>query len=119
MMPEVVGKLGLREFTSETFRPLLGCALRFRRPTPSSGGDSGDVELELLEVKSHNHAGAPVSAWRVPFSLLFALPDGVHPLGPGLHRLMHESFASEEWYLSRVSVPGLGHERAYYEAVFT
>jgi uncharacterized protein DUF6916 len=113
-MPEVAGKLAMRDFTAETFRPLLGRMLRFRRPTPSSGGSVGEVDLELLEVNSHNHAGA----LRAPFSLLFVLPDGVHPLGQGLHRLMHESFDSEEWYLSRVSVPGLGHDRAYYEAVF-
>ena len=113
-MPEVVGKPGMREFTAETFRPLVGRMLRFHCPAPSSGGSAGDVDLELLEVKSHNHAGA----LRAPFSLLFALPDGVHPLGQGLHRLMHESFESDEWYLSRVSVPGRAQDRAYYEAVF-
>lgn len=112
-------KPGLGEFTDEMMRPYVGQTLTFQRPTGEP------VELELIEVASQNRIFEVESArpegWtrqRVPFSLLFSLKEGFSPLGQGLHRLQHHDFQSDEWYLSRVSVPQRDHNKAYYEAVF-
>lgn len=117
-------KLGIAELSAEALRPFVGKKLEFQRPVEDAHITNGRVELELMRVTVPESAlkipqsAAETSARRVSFSALFVLaPDG-QPLGMGLHRLMHPDFEPEEWFLSRVYVPGEDMRRAYYEAIF-
>ncbi len=74
--------------------------------------------MRLLEVERHRRQ--PGLA-REPFSLLFVMHDQ-HPLGRGLHTLLHPEFEPCDLLISRVTAPK--HEREdpngmFYEAVFS
>ena len=119
-------KLDLRTLTAEMVRPLVGQTFVFQRPVEQQTISGGRVELELLEVASHDgvvqresaYPGSHLKRSRVPFSLLFVLKENLPALEVGLHRLKHEAFQQELWHIARVHVPGRDPGRAYYEAVF-
>jgi hypothetical protein len=74
------------------------------------------VRFELLEVRRPGYSKRP-EGFREPFSLVFSAIEG-WPSDQGLHRITHEDFASCDWLLTRVHVPGKDPRLAYYEAVF-
>lgn len=125
-MSAVETKPGLRDVSADMFRSAVGATFVFRRPAPKQATSGGYVELKLVEVKSFEHrvpagraSGESGSAnFRAPFSLLFELPDGMAPLGPGLHRIEHPDFLPEDWHVARVHVFGRDPKKAYYESVF-
>ena len=125
-MSAVETKPGLRELTAEMFRSAVGVTFIFKRPAEQQTVLGGCVGLKLVEVKSFEHrvpagrvSGESGSAnFRAPFSLLFELPDGMAPLGLGLHRIEHPDFLPEDWHVARVHVFGRDPKKAYYESVF-
>ena len=106
---------GLGDFTSETFRPRVGEVFVFERPADQQEMSGGKVRLKLVDVTVHKKIGGMS---REPFSLLFTLETGP-PLGRGLHKLLHQDFEQDEWFLGRVQVLGRDPKMAYYEAVFS
>ena len=108
-------KVGVVAFTAELFVGRVGEVFRLTPSVESPGAALAPYELELIDVRrGHNPAGATL---REPFALLFTLRRGT-PLGPGLHRLVHDGFAPDDLFLSRVVVPNRDPRAIYYEAVF-
>ena len=119
-------KLAIKDLTAETLQPYVGQKLPFGRPAENQQGATTPVTLELWQVTANDkiskaeqeHPERYPQRRRQSFSALFVLPQNEQPLGMGLHRMMHPDFEVEEWFLSRVLVPGADSKRAYYEAVF-
>jgi hypothetical protein len=104
----------MRDYTAETFLPHVGRTLTFEAPRGETPVRS--VRFQLLEVRRPQSGSRP-AGFREPFSLVFAAIDG-EPSDRGLHRIIHEEFASCDWLLTHVVVPGQDPQVAYYEAVF-
>ena len=121
-----MAKLSIADLTAEALRPYVGQTLAFQRPAGEEHVTAGRVELELFRVSAGEsivqaeqaHPERYPKRQRVPFSALFVLPLDGQPLSLGLHRVTHPDFEAEEWFLSRVMIPGSDQRRAYYEAVF-
>jgi hypothetical protein len=108
-------KVGLAAFTAELFLGRIGEVFRLTRSVESPGAVQASCELELIDVRRGTRpTGARL---REPFALLFILRSRM-PLGPGLHRLVHDAFAPDDLFLSRVVVPDRDPRAIYYEAVF-
>jgi hypothetical protein len=108
-------KVGLAAFTAELFVGRVGEVFRLMPSVESPDPALAPYELELIEVRrGRTPAGATL---REPFALLFTLRSRT-PLGPGLHRLVHDVFAPDDMFLSRVVVPERDPRAIYYEAVF-
>jgi hypothetical protein len=107
--------MGLAQFTARLFVGRVGEVFRLAPSDDARGTAGGPFELELIEVRRAGGGGG--EAAREPFALLFALRNRT-PLGPGLHRLVHEAFEPDDLFLSRVFVPGRDPRAVYYEAVF-
>jgi len=109
-------KFQMQDYLAEMFFSYVGQVIEFDRPTDASGISGGRVALELLDVRKPN-TGAEAQGFRKPFALLFALRSP-EPLGRGLHRIAHADFEPDDWFITRVLVPGRYPDVAYYEAVF-
>jgi hypothetical protein len=105
----------MRAYTAETFLPYSGQVFVFEVVT-AAGSAHQPIRLKLDQV-SPSKSGPIAAGFRQPFSLLFALADGV-AAASGLFRLLHDDFEPCDWFLSRVIVPGGDARTAYYEAVF-
>ena len=105
-------KFEMEKYTADTFAPYVGQAFRFE----SADVARKPVQLELLEVKRPKYGARPQDL-REPFSLMFtaASPES---FTSAVLRILHDDFASSEWFVSRVFVPGADPRAAYYEAVF-
>lgn len=114
----------IQEYVAELFYPHAGRQFTFLRPADPSGSRSS-VVFDLVKVDAHEEFGRRVGVGpdrlykRVPFSLLFRLCSQA-PLGRGLHQIQHPDFEPEEWFLSRIMLPGQdpGPSCMWYEAVF-
>lgn len=121
-----MAKLAIKDLTAEALQPYVGQRLPFERPAENERPANGHVALELWRVTANEniakveqqHPERYTQRHRQSFSALFVLPQNEQPLGMGLHRMMHPDFEVEEWFLSRVFVPGADSRKAYYEAVF-
>ena len=121
-----MAKLVIKDLTAEALQPYVGQRLPFGRPAENEHVESGEVALELWRVTANEnitkmeqeHPERYPQRRRQSFSALFVLPQNEQPLGMGLHRMLHPDFEVEEWFLSRVFVPGADSRKAYYEAVF-
>jgi hypothetical protein len=110
-------KTGLAAFTAEMFAGRVGEIFRLV-PSGESPAPREPFELELIDVSRYGARPAAGGVeLREPFALLFTL-RGATPLGPGLHRLVHEVFEPDDLLVSRVVVPGRDPRAIYYEAIF-
>ncbi|HEY3044523.1 MAG TPA: hypothetical protein VGJ39_10885 [Vicinamibacterales bacterium] len=111
-------KVGLAAFTADHFVGRVGEVFRLMPSVESPDASCAPYEVELIDVRRSGKPRAASGAiLREPFALLFTLRSRV-PLEAGLHRLVHDVFASDDLFLSRVVVPGRDPRAIYYEAVF-
>lgn len=116
MTAAVHEKPSLREWTADHFAPHLSGIFRFE---PAAGANGEPIELKLIEVTRHRRQRQEANgAGREPFSLLF-LRIRPGEMAPVLHTLVHDAFARDLIFVSRIVPPaGMDPKEAYYEAVF-
>jgi hypothetical protein len=99
--------IALGEICAEHFDALVGQDLAFA----NAAGVPITLRLDDLKRKPARGQG------RVPFSLLFTLPEG-RVLPDGLLVPQFGSFTAEGWFINRVTLLGGEPGVAYCEAVF-